>query len=183
MKKRTFLFIGIWFASLASMSTNLFAQGVDNNDTYRLSTGDSISVTVFDEPELGLKEAKITDEGTISVPLLGQVNVQGKTVPEVEALLTKLFGDDYLKKPSVSVSIAEYRPFYINGEVQKPGSYPFRTKMTVQIAITIAGGFTERASKSNIYLLNQAQNSERKKVDLNATVKPGDVITVEESFF
>ncbi|MBU3004348.1 polysaccharide biosynthesis/export family protein [Paraglaciecola arctica] len=150
---------------------------------YRLSTGDVISVTVFNEPELGLKEAKISDDGNISVPLLGQVQVKGKTVIEVEALLTKLFGDDYLKKPSVTVAVSEYRPFYINGEIKKPGSYSYRTNMTVQMAITIAGGFTERASKKEIYLLPEGNESQRRKVTLGDEVQPGDVITIDESFF
>ncbi|MDC0603430.1 polysaccharide export protein [Aliiglaciecola sp.] len=140
-------FYSISIAILMSISSVAHAQ---NTDKYRLSTDDVISITVFNEPELGLKKATITDSGTISVPLVGQVSIKGKTVPEVEALLTKKFGDDYLKKPSVSVSIDEYRPFYINGEVKKPGSYPYRSNMTVQIAITIAGGFTERASKHSI---------------------------------
>jgi protein involved in polysaccharide export with SLBB domain len=165
---------------LLAISFNVMAQ---DNQTYRLSTGDVLSVTVFNEPELGLKEAKITDDGRISVPLLGQVAVKGKTVFEVEELLTELFVDGYLKKPSVSVAIAEYRPFYINGEVAKPGSYAFRTKMTVQIAITLAGGFTERASRKSIYLLKEAQGSKRIRVTLSDDVSPGDVITVDESFF
>ncbi|MEP2651095.1 MAG: SLBB domain-containing protein, partial [Paraglaciecola sp.] len=80
------------------------------------------------------------------------------------------------------VTIDEYRPFYINGEVRNPGSYAYRTNMTVQIAVTIAGGFTDRASKSNVFLLN-GDGSERVKVTLQEQVKPGDVITVDESFF
>jgi polysaccharide export outer membrane protein len=160
-----------------------FTALADDNNVYRLSTGDVISVTVFNEPELGLKEAKISDDGNVSVPLLGQVLVKGKTVIEVEALLTKLFGDDYLKKPSVTVAVSEYRPFYVNGEVKKPGSYPFRVKMTVQIAVTIAGGFTERASKSEVFLLPEGNESKRRKASLGDLVQPGDVVTVDESFF
>ena len=155
----------------------------DESEIYRLSTGDVLTVTVFDESDLSLEAAKITDEGSISVPLLGQVQVKGKSVPEVEILLTKLFGDDYLRKPSVSVAISEYRPFYINGAVKIPGSYPYRTNMTVQIAVTIAGGFTERASKSNVYVLPEGSTTEREEAELSDQVKPGDVITVDESFF
>lgn len=177
MKK---LYYMIGFIALSLGSVNAVAQ---DNQTYRLSTDDVLSVTVFNEPELGLKATKITDDGTISVPLLGQVEVKGKTVPEVEVLLTELFGRDYLKKPSVSVNIDEYRPFYINGEVKRPGSYPYRTNMTVQIAITIAGGFTERASKSAIYILKENGSGERSKANLADVVTPGDVITVDESFF
>ncbi|MDG1121416.1 MAG: polysaccharide export protein [Glaciecola sp.] len=154
-----------------------------SENTYRLSTDDVISVTVFNEPDLNLKETKINDDGTISVPLLGQVNIQGKTVLEVETLLNELFEKDYLVKPQVSVSIDEFRPFYINGEVDKPGSYAFRTGMTVEIAITLAGGFTERASRKEIFLASEGNKNERRKVSLDDSVKPGDIITIEESFF
>ena len=154
-----------------------------DNQTYRLSTDDVISVTVFNESDLSLESVKITDDGTISVPLLGPVLVKGKTVSEVEAYLTQLFAADYLKKPSVSVTVTEYRPFYINGQVKKPGSYAYRTNMTVQIAITIAEGFTARASKSEIYLLPEGSESKRIKVSLGSLVQPGDVITIDESFF
>lgn len=174
-------YISKWcIGALLAVSFNVMAQ---DKQTYRLATGDVLSVTVFNEPELNLKAAKIADDGRISVSLLGQVEVKGKTVSEVEVLLTKLFDADYLKKPSVSVSIIEYRPFYINGEVKKPGSYAFRTNMTVQIAITIAGGFTERASRSSIYLLKETEGANRQKVTISDVVSPGDVITIDESFF
>jgi polysaccharide export outer membrane protein len=157
--------------------------GQDQTDFYRLATDDVISVIVFNEAELDVKEAKISQNGSISVPLLGQVDVAGKTVTEVQTHITELFFADYLKEPRVSVGIVEYRPFYINGEVDKPGSYSFRTGMTVQMAITIAGGFTERASKNKIFLLPENSTSRPKQVALNDVIRPGDVITIEESFF
>ncbi|WP_395341886.1 polysaccharide biosynthesis/export family protein [Ningiella sp. W23] len=150
---------------------------------YKLSTDDVLSVAVFNEPDLDVNEAKISENGTISVPLLGQVAVKGLTVNEAETYLTELFLADYLKQPRVTVNIVEFRPFYINGEVDEPGSYPYRTGMTVQMAITIAGGFTERASRSAIYLLPENSETAPVRVELNAEVQPGDVITVEESFF
>lgn len=159
-----------------------FVVLAQDSKAYRISTGDVISVNVFDENDLSLKKVKITDDGNISVPLLGQILIKHKTVKEVEDLLTKRFGDDYLKKPNVTVTVDEYRPFYINGEVKKAGSYPYRINMTVQIAVTIAGGFTERASKSDIYLLKE-EGAQRNKVTLSDVVSPGDVITVDESFF
>ena len=178
--KHLSLVLMLFVLSAVVVSQNAQAQV---NNEYKLSTDDVLSVTVFDEPDLDVDEAKITESGTISVPLLGQVNVKGKTVVEVQNLLTELFLADYLKQPRVTVSMVEFRPFYINGEVDKPGSYPYRTGMTVQMAITIAGGFTERASKNAIFLLPESSTTEPTKVALNAEVRPGDVITVEESFF
>ena len=156
------------------------AQG---SQEYTLSTDDVVSISVFNEPELDVAEAKISESGTVSIPLLGQVNIKGKTVTEAQDLITSLFLADYLKQPRVSLNMVEFRPFYINGEVDKPGSYPYRVGMTVQMAITIAGGFTERASKNAIYLLPEMSSKRPTKVGLNAEVQPGDVITIEESFF
>ncbi len=173
----------VWAFCIALSPADALAQQVQAAEQYRLSTDDVISVTVFNEPELEVEEGKISEGGTISVPLLGQVQVKGKTVSEVELMLTELFLADYLKQPRVSVNMIEFRPFYINGEVDKPGSYPFRNGMTVQMAITIAGGFTERASRSAIYLLPENSTTAPVRVDLNAMVNPGDVITIEESFF
>lgn len=150
---------------------------------YRLSSDDIISITVFNEPDLDVNEARISNEGTVSLPLLGQVVVEGLTTLQIEQKIASLLLDGYLKKPNVTVSIAEYRPFYINGEVVKPGSYPYRKGLTVEKAITLAGGFTERASRKNIRLISEDDQEESEKVSLNEPVSPGDIITVSESFF
>jgi polysaccharide export outer membrane protein len=111
------------------------------------------------------------------------VNVKGLTVVEVEQKLLTLLVNGYLKKPDVTISISEYRPFYINGEVKQPGSYPYRRDLTIEKAVALAGGFTARASKSSISLLSENDQRVLNKVLLSAAVKPGDVITVSESFF
>jgi polysaccharide export outer membrane protein len=156
---------------------------VDDDINYRLSTDDEISVTVFNEPDMSIEKMKVATNGTISIPLLGQVNVKGLTVVEVEQKLSTLLVNGYLKKPDVTISISEYRPFYINGEVKQPGSYPYRRDLTIEKAVALAGGFTARASKSSISLLSENDQRVLNKVLLNAAVKPGDVITVSESFF
>ncbi len=156
---------------------------VDDDINYRLSTDDEISVTVFNEPDMSIEKIKVATNGAISMPLLGQVNVKGLTVIEVEQKLSTLLVNGYLKKPDVTISISEYRPFYINGEVKQPGSYPYRRDLTIEKAVALAGGFTARASKSSISLLSENDQRVLNKVLLNAAVKPGDVITVSESFF
>jgi polysaccharide export outer membrane protein len=117
------------------------------------------------------------------MPLLGQVEVAALTVVEVESKLTALYLDGYLKKPRVSVGIVEYRHFYINGQVQSPGSYPYRQGLTIEKAITLAGGFTQRASRRTVLLMSEKDKDNIISVSLNHKVKPGDVITVNESFF
>jgi len=168
--------------SVVLLSMAFTSQAQELNQ-YRLGADDEISVNVFNEPDLSLAKTRVAANGTISMPLIGQVVVKGLTIDEVELKITKLYLGDYLKKPDVSVSIVEYRQFYVNGEVDKPGGYSYREGMTIQRAISLAGGFTERASRSKIRLMRENNPNNVINVDLNTPVKPGDVITVEESFF
>lgn len=150
---------------------------------YKLGPDDVISVTVFDEPDLSLKEVRISSTGAISLPLVGQLIVKDMSVIEAENLIYEAYKDDYLKKPDVSITIVEYRQFYVSGEVEKPGGYSYREGMTVQRAITLAGGFTERASKTSIEVIRENGDGKPVSATLNTPVNPGDVVTVEESFF
>lgn len=154
---------------------------------YRLGAGDLISINVYDEPDLSL-EVRIGLSGQISYPLLGDVIVSGLTPKLLEEKLTGGLKGPYLVAPSVNVSILEYRPFYVIGEVKKPGSYPFHPGLTVDRAISISGGFTERASKSSIYVIHDsdvknATREEKQSVELYDVIQPGDVVTIEQSFF
>lgn len=162
------------------LSGNVLAQDLTQ---YRLSSDDVISVTVFNEPDLSLKEARVSSSGTISMPLIGQVAVKGFTLTEVEREIHRMYLGDYLKKPDISVSIIEYRQFYVNGEVDKPGGFSYREGMTVERAITLAGGFTGRAAKDKIFIVRENTKGKPIAAELTTLIRPGDVITVEESFF
>ena len=156
----------------------------DTLSKYRLSTGDVISITVYGEDDLTRGKIRLTDAGTISYPVLGEIEVRGKTVGDLEKFLTDGLRGRYLVNPRVSVTIDEYRPFFINGQVGNNGSFPFQPGLTVRKAVSIAGGFKERASLSKITIVRDGDTSNTPiKVDLNAPIYPGDMITVEESFF
>lgn len=174
----TYLTFTLFTCLFACVSAN--AQDLQH---YKLGADDVISVSVFDEPDLSLREARVSSTGTIAMPLIGQVNVKGLSIAEAEQAIHNLYLGDYLKKPDITVTIVEYRQFYVNGEVSKPGGYSYREGMTVQRAITLAGGFTERASRSKILLVRENSNGMPVTADLTTPVQPGDVITVEESFF
>jgi protein involved in polysaccharide export with SLBB domain len=174
-----FLLVGFTFFALFFSSFTM-AQGLEQ---YRLGADDEISVSVFNEPDLSLTKTRVAANGSISMPLIGQVQVKSLTIEQVESEITRMYLGDYLKKPDVSVSIVEYRQFYVNGEVDKPGGFSYREGMTIQRAISLAGGFTERASRSKIRLMRENYPNNVKNVDLTTSVQPGDVITVEESFF
>jgi polysaccharide export outer membrane protein len=179
MKQRSIIYslvisLGLSFAAAAT---------ADDNNSYRLSSDDEISITVFDEPDMSNDKIKVGTNGSISMPLLGQVAIKGLTVTELEKELTKRLSDGYLKKPNVTVSISQYRPFYISGEVKKPGSYPYRKDLTIKKAVVLAGGFTGRAAKGTISLVGEEETRNVNSAPLNKAVKPGDVITVSASFF
>lgn len=174
------LFITICIAAIIPISNLAMADEIDN---YRISADDEISVTVFNETDLSVNKVRVSGNGAISMPLLGQVAIEGHTIAEVEEKITTLLLEGYLKKPNVTVTITEYRPFYINGEVKKPGSYPYKKNLTVEKAVALAGGFSERASRTAISLVSENDKRFVKAVALNDKIKPGDVITISESFF
>lgn len=173
------LIFGVLAASIA-----LAQSGVDSLSRYQLGSGDVISITVFGEEDLKLQKMRLTDAGTISYPVLGELKILGLTVGELEKLITDGLKGRYLVNPRVSVSVDEYRPFFINGQVERGGGYPFQPGLTVRKAVTLAGGFKERASKEKIFIIrDKERNAKPVKVDLDTPVHPGDIITVEESFF
>ena len=158
-------------------------------DSYKLGPGDLISISVYGEDDLSLN-VRIGSSGSISYPLLGDVWVLGLTTKQLEVKLVNGLKGPFLIDPSVTVSMLEYRPFYVNGEVKRPGSYSFHPGLTVDRAISIAGGFTERASKNKIFVErngvsgnDERGESAKKSVSLKDAVMPGDVLTIEQSFF
>lgn len=177
------LSIATLFLLLASFLGFWQNAQADELGSYSISPDDEISITVFGEPDLSLARVRVATNGTVSIPLIGQVQVQGLTAAGLEAKLTQLFADGYLRNPAITVSIVEYRLFYVNGEVKKPGGYNYREGMTVERAVALAGGFSERAAKDKIKIAHEDNKSKTMRVDLTAPIRPGDVITVEESFF
>ncbi len=150
---------------------------------YRMGSGDNLRVTVFGQEDLSGRFL-VDGSGFISLPLIGEVKAGGLTVREVEQTIVKKFKPDYLKNPSVSVAVLNYRPFYIIGEVKKPGSYAYVSGMKAINAIALAGGYTYRA-RENRLSLTRANDPERKKQPANhdTTVLPGDIIDVPVRFF
>jgi polysaccharide export outer membrane protein len=152
--------------------------------SYELSAGDVITIRVFGEEDLSRDKIRLSDAGTIPYPALGEIKARGLTIGELERRITAGLKDGYLVNPKVSVQIEEYRPFYINGMVEKPGGYPYQPGLTVLKASSLAGGFKERASFSKISIIRERDpKAAREKADLNTPVYPGDTVFVDESFF
>jgi protein involved in polysaccharide export with SLBB domain len=189
------LFFVTWILSclfLATASTQAQDRSASNPDaevarllsTYKLAAGDVITIRVFGEDDLSREKVRLTDAGTIPYPVLGEVKALGLTIGEIERSITTGLNGRYLVNPRVSVTIEEYRPFYINGMVEKPGGYPFQPGLTVLKASSLAGGFKERASFSKISIIRESDpKAQPQKADINTIVNPGDTIFIEESFF
>jgi polysaccharide export outer membrane protein len=161
-----------------------WASAQDNVSSYRLGAGDVVTVQVLGEDDLKRERIRLSDAATISYPILGEIRLAGKTVGELERLIHDGLKGRYLVNPQVTVTINEYRNFFINGQIERPGGYPFIPGLTVRKAVSLAGGFKERASREKIFVIREEDRSQTpRKVDLNAAVNPGDIITIEESFF
>lgn len=151
---------------------------------YRLGAGDRIRIG-FVNLEILEGDYVVSDIGTISVPLLGQVTAQGLTPKELEQEIGKQIeaaqvGSD----PSVSVQIEQYRPFFILGEVQRPGQYPYVPQMTLKTAVAIAGGYTFRAEEDYAVVTRTVNDEVVEGIARSRThIMPGDAIEVYESWF
>lgn len=154
------------------------------DDSYRLGSGDRVRVTVYGQPEL-TGEYAVDGGGQMSYPLVGQIRAGGLTAHELEQALIGKLSPNYLKNPSISVEVLTYRPFYIVGEVRTPGSYPFVSGMSVLNAVALAGGFTYRARENSFYVTRTAEDGSKNKITAgaDATILPGDIITVRERYF
>jgi len=152
-------------------------------DEYKLGRGDQISIQVFDEPDLSIA-ATVGASGIISYSYLGDVRVSGKTVDEVEDTISELLENGYLVNPSVNVTVTQFRSFFINGEVRSPGSYAYQPGLTLDKAIALAGGLTDRASARKMFVVRgESDDSSPAKINLGDSIYPGDIVSIEEGFF
>lgn len=114
--------------------------------SYIIGPGDVLGIKVFDEPTIS-GPYNVDSDGSITFPLVGRVEVQSKTVRDVEALLTKLLTGDYFRRPQMSVEIASYRSrsIFVLGEVRTPGKYSIEGEVTLLEVIAKAGSLTPTA--------------------------------------
>ena len=153
-------------------------------DTYLLSPGDKLKVTVFNEPDL-TGEFQINHAGDVAFPLVGTIPAAGLSVAEFQNQLLRRLRNGYVRNARVSIEVASYRPFNVFGEVRNAGQYPFRPGLTVQDAIAIAGGFTYRANSRTAYVRRANANAET-TVQLDGprvSILPGDDVRVPERYF
>lgn len=178
MKNRAWILLCI---ALLKMTGAGAADSAEQN--YRLAAGDHILIRVYGEDDMTV-DTRLGDTCIVSYPLLGDINVRGLTVGELMQRIARGLKGPYLVDPVVSVDILEYRPFFLNGEVNKPGAIPFQPGMTLRKAVAMAGGFTERANRSSAEIIPAGDSGKKpNSVSFDDVVHPGDIVTVKQSFF
>ncbi|HXV28618.1 MAG TPA: polysaccharide biosynthesis/export family protein [bacterium] len=156
---------------LAAQTARDFSQ----NQNYRIGVGDLLEIEVYDERDL-TKEVRVLTDGSVSFPLLGTIQAAGLTVNELEKEITARLAARYLVDPQVTIFVKEFSNIYIFGEVKNPGAFPLYGKMTVFEAITLAGGFTEVANRSNVKVIRQQEGQGEVTLtsDIERLTKKGD---------
>ncbi len=150
---------------------------------YVLDSGDRLRIFVYGQPNLS-RIYPVDQSGRITVPLIGSVPARGLTTYQLEHSVKARLGAKYVRDPQVTVDIAQSRPFFILGEVRNAGQFPYVSGLTVQSAVAIAGGFSERANEQ-IVQISRRTNGLIEKFDApgDAPVQPGDTVYVYERFF
>lgn len=181
-------------SSLASCAQGVFAGGAEPGTVaaegetrivteYRLGVADKVRVTVFGEDAL-TGEFLVGGNGKISLPLIGETQAAGMTISEFQMEVAQALEQGFLNQPRVSAEILNYRPFYILGEVGKPGELPYTNDLTVLNAVATAGGFTYRADMRRVFIKRADADSEVEYPLTTATrVAPGDTIRIRERLF
>lgn len=152
---------------------------------YRLAPGDKIRINVFGEDTL-TGDFVITSAGNLTFPLVGNVPATGKTVEQLQEALRTRLADGYVRDPKVSIQVVNFRPYYILGEVNRPGEYPASTGLTLEQAVAAAGGYTYRANTRSAMMKHATETSER-PVEMRSKVpiiiRAGDTIRIRERHF
>lgn len=165
-----------------AVAWGMMAPAHADEQAYRLDTDDEVRITVFGHEDLS-GQFVISGEGSLSFPLVGQIGAKGLTARELEVAVVDALKPDYLKNPSVNVEILTYRPFYILGEVNSPGSYAYVSGMKVINAVALGGGYTYRAKQNKVLIDRAGDESRRVEASPETPVYPGDIIRVPERFF
>jgi protein involved in polysaccharide export with SLBB domain len=181
------LFVVLAIAGIsAGLSIHASAQtppSASSAATYILGPNDRIRLKVYGEADI-TGEYEIDNTGNVSIPLAGHIKAAGATTRQLEKSIASALAKGIVRDPRVNVEIAQYRPYYILGEVKKSGEYPYRNGLTVMDAVASAGGFTYRANENKVYLRRAGAGAEEiLPLDAPVPVFPGDNIRIPERYF
>ena len=169
--------------ALPPYGANATAAAYEFGAGYRVGAGDRLAIRVVGQPDL-TGDYIVSGAGEISFPLIGTVKVAGITSPQIRGLITARLKNGYLRAPAVSVQVTNLRPFFILGEVNRAGSFPYQNGMTIQNAVAIAGGYSPRANQGAVMLTRKSAGGTRTyKAPVTTQIYPGDIIFVRERWF
>ena len=159
------------------------ALPVNPFDRYTLDAGDRVRVTVFGQDNLS-RVYNVDSAGYVAMPLVGGLRARDLTTFQLAGGIASSLRAKYIKDPKVTVEIETYRPFFILGEVKRAGQFPYVNGLTVEAAVAIAEGYTERASLRKMRLTRRFGGVQSTvMVPPDYPVMPGDTIYVIERFF
>ncbi|MFH1807542.1 MAG: polysaccharide biosynthesis/export family protein [Pseudomonadota bacterium] len=171
-----------------------FKTKVDTLPATTLGPGDVFDVRVYQEPDLSA-QYQVGSDGSIQFPLIGKVELSGKTPHEAATLIASMLKEGYLKDPQVTILVKTYnsKRIYVMGQVAKPGVFAYEDDMNILRAIILAGGFTKIASKNKVLVTRKTEEGEQQlEVPVesvgrgeatNIRLQPGDIVFVPESIF
>lgn len=183
MLMRAFLFACcLVLGACATTSATQTLPSIDQVE-YRIGAGDKLALAVFREEALS-GEFQVNEAGMISLPLVGDIQASGKTVPQFRTDLTAFLAREFVRDPNVTVSVVDYRPVYVLGEVENPGEFEYSENMSVFALVAKAGGFTYRADQTVVMVRHENEADERAYVlTSGGAVQPGDTVRFVARYF
>lgn len=149
---------------------------------YRLVPGDEVALTFFGEPSLS-GTYRISASGHLSLPLAGEVDAAGATLPELHRQVLLVMQDGFLVDPDLVVELASPQPVYLLGEVRQPGEFEYLDGLTLSQAIAKAGGYTHRANRRRVYILHHGESEEMTyQARPSLSLAPGDTVRIGQRF-
>jgi polysaccharide export outer membrane protein len=156
---------------------------VETKGPYQLDTGDALRVSVYGDAELS-NTYRVDDSGAIAFPLVGPVQVRGTTTNVAAGRVAAALANGYMRNPDVAVEVAEYRPFFIQGEIKNAGQFQYVFGMTVRAAISTSGGFSDTADRNRaVVYRRQGEQMVKGTVDMDFPLYPGDTVVILERWF
>jgi len=172
-------------AACADPAAGLQPLPTGERSAYRLGPEDQVRVTVFNDPRL-TGEFRVTDAGSLALPLVGSVQAAGRTTSEVERAIEQVMTQRNLfRDPSVAVQVVNYRPVFVLGQVERGGQFPYQPGMTALSAVAVAGGFNYRALRDYVSVTRVTEDGRPQefRAARQSLLMPGDVVTVFERRF
>ena len=155
----------------------------DSYSTYELAPGDRIKIDIFNHVDLS-GEFTLDDDGRFSMPLIGTVEADGLNPLQLEDLLISKLKPDYLVNPRIFIQVMNSRLYYLIGEVNGTGAFPYKAGMTYLTAIANAGGYSYRAKQDVVFVIRGDDPEQNEiKLSVDEKVQPGDIIRIAERLF